>query len=92
MENKNEYFIVEKQTLDRIERKVDQFLNTQDQSKSESEWLDLEEAGKLLGKSKRIVLELVHKRELPYSQIGRKYYFKVSDIDAMIEKFYIQSK
>ena len=53
------------------------------------QWLDNEEVCKILKVTKRTLQNYRDNFILPYSQIGRKVYYKASDVQALLEKNYI---
>ncbi|MDX9933162.1 MAG: helix-turn-helix domain-containing protein [Bacteroidales bacterium] len=52
------------------------------------QWLDVSEACLALKISKRTLQSYRDNKVLPYSQISGKIYFKVADIQALLEKNY----
>ncbi|MFA9391168.1 MAG: helix-turn-helix domain-containing protein [Prolixibacteraceae bacterium] len=52
-------------------------------------WFDNEEACKILKVTKRTLQNYRDNFILPYSQIGRKVYYKASDVQTLLEKNYI---
>jgi excisionase family DNA binding protein len=55
-------------------------------------WMSTEETCHLLGISKRTLQNYRDQRILPFSQAGRKIYYKASDIDEYLEAHYIKSR
>ena len=53
------------------------------------QWLDNEEVCKLLKVTKRTLQNYRDNFILPYSQIGRKIYYKASDVQTLLEKNYV---
>ena len=53
------------------------------------QWLDNEEVCKILKVTKRTLQNYRDNFILPYTQIGRKIYYKASDLQAVLEKNYI---
>lgn len=53
------------------------------------QWLDNEEVCKILKVTKRTLQNYRDNFILPYSQIGRKVYYKESAVQALLEKNYI---
>lgn len=53
------------------------------------QWIDNEEACTILKVTKRTLQNYRDNFILPYSQIGRKVYYKASDVQALLEKNYI---
>lgn len=66
------------------------------QKKSEEEvnnqWIESVEARKMLGVSAKTWQTYRDKRRIPFSQFGRKIYVKRADLEAFMEKHYINSK
>jgi excisionase family DNA binding protein len=56
-----------------------------------SKWLSSDEVCHLLMISKRTLQSYRDRGTLPFSQIGRKIYYKASDIEAYLESHYIKS-
>ena len=54
-------------------------------------WLTSDEVCHLLMISKRTLQNLRDQRRLPFAQIGRKIYYKVSDLDDYMEAHYIKA-
>ena len=50
-----------------------------------SKWLDAKEAREFLGVSAKTFQTWRDKRLFPFTQFGKKLYFRVSDIDAFLE-------
>ncbi len=55
-------------------------------------YLDNEAFMKKMGVSKRTVQTWRDNGIIPFSQIGHKIYYKAKDVDAMIDKYYINFK
>jgi excisionase family DNA binding protein len=54
-------------------------------------WLTGDEVAHLLGISKRTLQNYRDQRKLPFSQIGRKIYYKASDIEEYLASHYIRA-
>jgi len=54
-------------------------------------WLTSDEICRLLMISKRTLQSYRDRRILPFAQIGRKIYYKSSDIDEYLDRHYIKS-
>jgi excisionase family DNA binding protein len=54
------------------------------------EWLDGKEVCKKLGVTTRTLQNYRDRGTIPYSQFGSKIYYKSSDINAHLEKYYIK--
>lgn len=72
------------QIIDLITRR-----NTDD---SNSEWIESDEARKLLGVSPKTWQNYRDQRLIPFSQIGRKIYVNRTDLDAFLRKHRIASR
>jgi excisionase family DNA binding protein len=55
-------------------------------------WLSSDEVCRLLGISKRTLQNYRDNRIIPFSQIGRKLYFKSCDIDDYLDRHYIKAR
>ena len=73
-----------KQIIDLITRR-----NADD---SGSEWIESDEARKLLGVSQKTWQNYRDQRLIPFSQIGRKIYVNCADLDAFLRNHRIGSK
>lgn len=66
------------------------------QKKSEeevnSQWIESIEARKMLGVSQKTWQTYRDERRIPFSQFGRKIYVKRADLEAFMEKHYINSR
>ena len=66
------------------------------QKKSEEEvnnqWIESVEARKILGVSAKTWQTYRDERRIPFSQFGRKIYVKRADLEAFMEKHYINSR
>ncbi|MCF8458195.1 MAG: helix-turn-helix domain-containing protein [Bacteroidales bacterium] len=56
--------------------------------KLKGEWIDGQDVLLALNISKRTLQTLRDSKKLPYSRINGKFYYKVSDIEALLEKNY----
>jgi len=73
------------ETLKSIEAKIDSKSN---QFSIKDQWLDIQDACLILRVSKRTLQSYRDNRILPFSQISGKIYFKISDIQDLLEKHY----
>ncbi len=48
-------------------------------------WMSLEEIAKHLGVSKDTIRAWIKKETIPYHKIGRKYKFRISEVDAWVD-------
>ncbi len=55
------------------------------QTKEHEKFIDIDEVARYLRKSRFTIYGLVHKGKIPYHKFGRKLYFKISEIEALIE-------
>ena len=58
---------------------------------SMKKWLSSEEVCHLLSISKRTLQSYRDRGVLPYAQIGRKIYYKASDLDEYLDAHYIKA-
>jgi MerR family transcriptional regulator, repressor of the yfmOP operon len=61
-------------------------------NQTQNKWLSSEEVCNLLMISKRTLQTYRDLGTLPFSQVGRKIYYKSSDIDDYLEAHYIKSR
>lgn len=59
---------------------------------SGSEWIESEDARKILGVSPKTWQNYRDQRIIPFSQIGRKIYVNRADLDAFLQKHRIDSR
>lgn len=86
MENPFE-IILEK--LNNIEKAIEK-LNTA--SKSEEEFMNIEQVASFIGLSKTSVYGLTHKQKIPYFKASKRLYFKKSEIINWITSSEVKSK
>ena len=48
-------------------------------------WMSLEEIAKHLGVSKDTIRIWIKKETIPYHKVGRKFKFRISEVDAWVE-------
>jgi len=61
-------------------------LDSNDANMNEIErWMSLEEIAKHLGVSKDTIRIWIKKETIPYHKVGRKYKFRISEVDAWVE-------
>ncbi len=63
-----------------------------EKSEKNQKWLSSDEVCNLLMISKRTLQNYRFQGTLPFSQVGRKIYYKASDIDEYLEAHYIRSR
>jgi MerR family transcriptional regulator, repressor of the yfmOP operon len=56
------------------------------------QWLSSEEVCKILRISSRTLQNYRDKREIPFYQIGRKIYYKASDVNRFLERHHIKAR
>jgi len=61
-------------------------------NQNQNKWLSSDEVCHLLMISKRTLQSYRDQGTLPFSQVGRKIYYKASDIDEYLEAHYIKSR
>lgn len=76
---------------DTLEQIVD-LITRRNADDSNSEWIDSDEARKLLGLSPKTWQTYRDQRLIPFSQIGRKIYVNRADLDAFLRKHRIASR
>ena len=57
-----------------------------------NQWIESVEARKMLGVSAKTWQTYRDERRIPFSQFGRKIYVKRADLEAFMEKHYINSR
>jgi excisionase family DNA binding protein len=78
--------------LQSIEAAIQEIKSVIIRSKEEeiqSQWLESEEARKLLNVSRKTWQSYRNKKVIPFSQFGRKIYVRRSDIEAFMQKYSI---
>ncbi len=68
-----------------------QLIQGQALEKAKSQWIESEEARKILGLSPKTWQTYRDNRLLPFSQFGRKIFVKLADIEAFFEAHMIRS-
>ena len=76
---------------DTLEQIID-LITRRNADDSNSEWIESDEARKLLGLSSKTWQTYRDQRLIPFSQIGRKIYVNRSDLDAFLRKHRIASR
>ena len=76
---------------DTLEQIVD-LITRRNADASKSEWIESDEARKLLGVSPKTWQNYRDQRLIPFSQIGRKIYVNRADLDAFLRKHRIASR
>jgi excisionase family DNA binding protein len=70
--------------IDKLSEQVEQ-LNTKNNSGFKERWLISEDVCKTLNISKRTLQELRTQKQISFSKIGRKIYYRASDIELFLE-------
>ena len=65
-------------------------LQKKSEEEAQQEWLESEAARKLVKVCAKTWQEYRNKRIIPFSQFGRKIYFKKADIEAFMKSHYIK--
>lgn len=73
-----------------VKELITSFMKSQNQPLAQL-WLDNQDVSMVLHLSKRTLQTLRDNGTLPYSQIKNKVYYKVSDINAMLESSYYRN-
>ena len=76
---------------DTLEQIID-LITRRNADDSGSEWIESDEARKLLGVSQKTWQNYRDQRLIPFSQIGRKIYVNCADLDAFLRNHRIGSK
>lgn len=76
---------------DTLEQIID-LITRRNADDSNSEWIESDEARKLLGVSQKTWQNYRDQRLIPFSQIGRKIYVNRADLDAFLRNHRIGSK
>ena len=76
---------------DTLEQIID-LITRRNADDSSSEWIESEDARKILGVSPKTWQNYRDKRIIPFSQIGRKIYVNRADLDAFLRQHRIDSR
>lgn len=76
---------------DTLEQIID-LITRRNADDSNCEWIESEDAMKILGVSPKTWQNYGDKRIIPFSQIGRKIYINRADLDAFLRKHRIDSR
>lgn len=76
---------------DTLEQIID-LITRRNADDSGSEWIESEDARKILGVSPKTWQNYRDKRIIPFSQIGRKIYVNRADLDTFLRKHRIDSR
>lgn len=81
---------IESAAFERIQRKLDEIQSGIDQRNKQPKesWLDNQEFMQLLKISKRTAQHYRDSGLISFSQVGNKIYYKLTDVEAMLEKHY----
>ncbi|MNT62317.1 Helix-turn-helix domain protein [compost metagenome] len=86
MENPFEIILAK---LNNIEKAIEK-LNTP--SNSDDDFMNIEQAASFVGLSKATVYGLTHERKIPHFKVGKRLYFKKSDIVNWITSTKVKTK
>ena len=67
-------------------------LQTKSDTEINSQWIESNEARKMLGVSAKTWQDYRDKRVIPFSQFGRKIYVRRADIEAFMQQHYIRAR
>jgi hypothetical protein len=84
-----EIVAIEKRTFEQMMQRFGEFVKQVDKlcnSNQKIEWLTNQQVCEMLNLSKRILQSYRDNGTLPYSQIGHKCYYKLSDIENLIKQ------
>lgn len=87
--------VVPQEEWQSLHEKLDRLTELVERSQSaasNADWLESEEARKLLGVSPKTWQNYRDQRLIPFSQIGRKIYVNRADIDAFLRKHRVVKK
>jgi excisionase family DNA binding protein len=91
-----EIIVIEKQAFEQMKQSFENFTcqvkKLCESNQSKSEWLNSEEVCSLLHISKRTLQAYRDTGAIPYSQIGRKCYYKSSDVERFIDQSQIKKQ
>lgn len=78
------------QIMDKLLGLEERFLDLEGKAlvKLSERWLDTDEMVELLGVSRRTLQEYRVHEKLPYSQIGKKMYYRAVDVERFLKKNY----
>jgi excisionase family DNA binding protein len=85
-----EIIVIEKQAFERMKQAFETFVcqvkKLCENKQNKGEWLNNEEVCDLLHISKRTLQTCRDTGAIPYSKIGRKCYYKISDVEQFINQ------
>ena len=73
-------------------RELKNLLQEKSEEEVRNQWLESSEARKMLGVSPKTWQTYRDERRIPFSQFGRKIYVKRADLEAFMEKHYINAR
>ena len=88
MDEQKTLVILPKSVLDAITaslNEVKELIKGKAKAEAEGQWIESEEARKMLGVSAKTWQTYRDSRAIPFSQFGRKIYVKQADLDAFLE-------
>ena len=87
---------IESKTLEQLKGRFEDFSrqikNLCGENQDKEKWLENDDVCQLLQISKRTLQSYRNNGTLPYSQIGRKCYYRVSDIEILISQSQIKKQ
>lgn len=94
MESGQSLVILPKSALETITaslNEVKELIKGKAKAEAEGQWIESEEARKMLGVSAKTWQTYRDSRVIPFSQFGRKIYVKKADIDAFLQAHLIKN-
>ena len=78
------------QIMDKLVSLEERFVDLENRAeiKLSERWLNSEEVAELLSVSMRTLQEIRGRAELPFSQVGKKMYYKATDVESYLERNY----
>lgn len=73
-------------------REVKEMLAAKSADELSKQWIESTEARKMLGVSQKTWQTYRDRRVIPFSQIGRKIYVRMADLQGFMESHYISAK
>ena len=77
--------------LDEIEAEISTIKKNKYQCLQE-EWIDSQQVQFALKICKRTLQTMRNEKQIPYARINRKFYYKISDIEKLLEESYKQNR
>lgn len=73
-------------------QRLDERLQEMQKESTTNKWIESEDARKMLGVSCRTWQAMRDKRQIPFSQFGRKIYVRMADLEAFMMSNYVEAK